>query len=62
MKDHETIITKPLKEERNRLQKEEWDKASLFDKAFSFLILLAVVVIIASPIYVIFQLIKLYWK
>lgn len=60
MNDHESVITKQLKEDRGRLQEEEWQKASLLDKMFGFLVLLAIVVIIASPIYLVVSLVRLY--
>ena len=62
MLDHEDIIVKWLYHKNRSLQDEEWRKASLFDKAFSFLILLGVVLIITFPIYLIFQLIRIYLK
>ena len=62
MNDHETIMTKALEEERNRIEDEVWRKAPLFDKAFGFVVLFTVVFVIVSPFCIIFQLIKLYWK
>ncbi|GEM_PF-4819197 len=67
MKDHESSIVTQLKEkgrklyeENGLLQDEVFRKAPIPDKIHAYLTMLAIVIVVLSPIYIIVSLIRLY--
>ena len=69
MPGHESALVKKLHQKRqklldenHRLEEETFRAASLPDKIHAYLTMLALLVIILSPLYVIVQLIRIYLK
>lgn len=67
MRDHETVIVNQLKEKSHELYKEKrleeeevFRSASVLDKIHAYLTMLAIVLIVLSPIYTVVSLIRFY--
>lgn len=67
MKDHESVIVnqleekgRKLREENSLLQDEAFRQAPVLDKIHAYLTMLAIVVIVFSPVYLIVSLIRIY--
>lgn len=67
MKDHESVVVKQLHDKRDKmleekrlLEDEVFRTASIPDKIHVYLTMLAIVVIVFSPIYIVVSLVRLY--